>query len=121
MPLFYIGQPVICVNDQLFRGVVRRYPGLTWPRAGGRYVVRSMMDSNTPNLGWLTFITVQEIRNRKIRWPSGVMAEAGFWEERFEPATDIGDLEEVRKSVEKFMDGSAPVIVPRRRRQKEDS
>lgn len=98
MARFYIGQPVICVDDRLRRGAIQRYPGLTWPKAGQRYVIRGNIEGAV-----FTFVTVREIKNRIIRYPNGVRAEAGFWEERFEPATDIGDLEATLKTIDNFM------------------
>jgi hypothetical protein len=94
---FYIGQPVICVDDRLRRGATQRYPGLTWPKAGARYVIRGIIEER------FTFVTVREIKNRIIRYPNGVRAEAGFWEERFEPATDIGDFEATLRTIDKYM------------------
>jgi hypothetical protein len=125
MARFYIGQPVVCVRDNILRGVAARYPGLMWPRKGVVYHVRENYDSGTPNLGVLTFVTLRELRNRRIRWPNGALREAGFWEERFEPATDIGELDEVRKTVERYMGNDGPEqpakAKPRRVRKKEDA
>jgi hypothetical protein len=95
---FYIGQPVVCVDDRLRRHVVRRYPGIRWPVAGVHYVIRGIIENDK-----LTFVTLREIKNATIRWPNGARAEAGFSEDRFEPATDIGDLTRVAEHVGNFM------------------
>lgn len=122
MPRFYVGQPVICVNDELRPHVVARFPGLTWPRAGQRYTIRANIISRGFN-----FVLLREISNRKILYPrSHRYAEAGFWEERFEPATDISALERQRITVGAFMDGKAKPDWDRRRaprpvRKREDA
>lgn len=119
MPRFYIGQPVICVDDRLRPHVVRRFPGLQWPREGGRYTIRANIVSRG-----LCFVLLREIRNRKILYPqSHRYAEAGFWEERFEPATNIDLLKDVATLAgmlhERHMD---PVkFKPRKKRVKEDA
>lgn len=93
MARFYKGQPVICVDDRLRRHVTSRYPGLKWPKKGSRYVIRN---PECPVGEKLTFVLVEEIRNRPIPWPSGKIHEAGFHEDRFEPATDIRLLEDIK-------------------------
>lgn len=101
----------------------RRHPGLRWPRKGVRYTIRENIDSQANNT-WLTFVTVGEIRNRTIRWPGGRFHEAGFHEDRFEPATDISDLEKVSKTVGLFMGSDGPEEKKRRKtpqRKKEDA
>lgn len=110
MARFYIGQPVLCINDEQRPGVARRFPGLVWPRRGVVYHVRWNFDSNAHPHGVLTFVGLREIRNRNIMWPGrGVMHEAGFWEERFEPATDISVFEQQRETVEIMMGEPEPV------------
>lgn len=93
MSRFYIGQPVICVDGRLKRGPTQRYPGLNWPKKGRKYIIRV---AAIPQRGARNFVLVQEIRNRIITWPCGVSYEAGFWEDRFEPATDITLLENIK-------------------------
>jgi hypothetical protein len=82
MPKFYVGQPVICVDGD-FEVVSRRYPGCTWPRLGHRYVIRAYV------LEYSHFpaVVLREIENPLVRYRDGVLREAGFWDERFEPAT----------------------------------
>jgi hypothetical protein len=90
---FYNGQPVICVDGRLRRGPTQRYPGLIWPKKGRKYIIRC---AEVPQRGARNFVLVQEIRNRIITWPCGARFEAGFWEDRFEPATDITLLEDIK-------------------------
>ena len=123
MARFYIGQPVVCVDGRVRPHVDRRYPGLQWPRRGRRYTIRENIDGKA-NGGWLTFVTVGEIRNRKIRWPDGRVAEAGFHEDRFEPATDISELKKAEKSHEIFTKDPSPEWdrkVKRKVRKKEEA
>jgi hypothetical protein len=123
MARFYIGQPVVCVDGRVRPHVDRRYPGLRWPRRGVRYTIRENIDIDSHG-DWITFVTVDEIQNRKIRWPGGRKHEAGFHEDRFEPATDISDLEKVSKTVGLFMGNDGPVEKRRRKvpqRKKEDA
>lgn len=119
MARFHNGQTVICVKGGSNPNADRRYPGLRWPVRGRRYVVRV---AEIPQRGRMTFILVSGISNRTIRWPCGTRYEAGFHEDRFEPATDIGELDQVRKDVELFMGDNGVEIKPRRRvRKKEDA
>jgi hypothetical protein len=119
MARFYIGQPVVCVDDRLRVQVTARYPGLKWPRRGVRYTIRENIEN-----GKHTFVTVHGIRNRVIRWPDGLRAEAGFHEDRFEPATDIEGLKRAEKSHEIFTKQPSPDwdrVVKRRVRKKEEA
>jgi hypothetical protein len=93
MARFYVGQPVVCVRGGANPNADRRYPGLRWPRKGQRYVVRC---AEIPVRDKRTFVLVTRISNRIITWPCGTRYEAGFWEERFEPATDITLLENIK-------------------------
>lgn len=123
MARFYIGQPVVCVDDRLKAHVSLRFPNLTWPKRGRTYTIRENIDSPA-NDTWLTFVTVGEIRNRKIRWPGGRFAEAGFHEDRFEPATDISELKKAEKSHEIFTKNPSPEWdrkVKRKKKVKEDA
>lgn len=92
MARFYVGQPVICVKGGSNPNASRRYPGLRWPRKGQRYVIRC---AEVPQRGRMNFVLVAGLRNRVITWPCGTRYEAGFHEDRFEPATDIGQLKDV--------------------------
>jgi len=95
MTRFYIGQPVVCVDGRVRRRVARRWPHIAWPKEGGRYVIRGNVETKVA-----TFVLLREIRNKTIAYPnSKLRAEAGFWEERFEPATDIGELETIKNMV----------------------
>jgi hypothetical protein len=67
MAKFYVGQPVICVDDRLRRSVLARYPGMTWPKLGQRYTIRANLSAPTSNMGRLTFVLLREIRNRRDR------------------------------------------------------
>lgn len=53
----------------------------------------------------LTFVLVTRISNRIITWPCGTRYEAGFWEDRFAPATDISELEKARDATPNFFTG----------------
>jgi hypothetical protein len=68
---------------------------MTWPVRGQRYTIRANLSNLTQN-GRCVFVLLREIHNRKDRWPNGMVAELGFWEERFELATDITLLENIR-------------------------
>jgi hypothetical protein len=116
---FYIGQPVICVDDRLRSGPTRRYPGLRWPKKGQKYVIRH---AAIPQRGAKNFVLVNEVRNRIITWPCGVRFEAGFWEDRFEPATDITLLENIKDfagmQADRHKENTPKPLVPQRRREK---
>jgi hypothetical protein len=112
---FYIGQPVICVDGRLRRGPTQRYPGLNWPKKGQRYVIRV---AAIPQRGSKNFVLLQEIRNRIITWPCGAHYEAGFWEDRFEPATDITLLENIKDFAGLQAERHAAPLVPERKREK---
>lgn len=104
MAKFYVGQPVICVDDRLRASVLRLYPQiLNWPTQGQRYIIRSNITVMTQisRRVWknLTFVTVRDMINPVITWGDGQRAEAGFHEDRFEPATDIGEFNVVKDMV----------------------
>lgn len=84
---FYPGQPVICINDD-FRHTIRKYnelaSGITWPVRGRRYVVRSYAIARVK----YPSVLLMEIKNRRVPYADGIVREAGFWDERFEPATE---------------------------------
>lgn len=117
MPRFYNGQPVVCVKGGMNPNADRRYPGLRWPVKGRRYIIRNC---EIPQRGRMTFVLVAGISNRVIRWPCGTRFEAGFHEDRFEPATDIKLLEDIRDFAGlQFERQRKPV--KRRERKKEDA
>ena len=120
MARFYDGQPVVCVRGGENPHAGRRYPGLRWPVKGRRYVIRK---AEIPHRGKWTFVLVAGISNRIITWPCGTRYEAGFHEDRFEPATDISDLKRAEKSHEIFTKDPSPEWdrVKRKKRIKEDA
>lgn len=110
MARFYIGQPVVCVDDRIRPSVARVYPQITdWPKAGAQYRIRANMTLMTrvSRRKWtpLTFVLVHGISNPLITWGDGTRAEAGFHEDRFEPATNIGELEKVAQQTGLWMGG----------------
>jgi hypothetical protein len=118
MGRFYNGQPVICVDDRLRPAAIRRYPNVIYPKKGQRYTIRH---PDLPVGGKLTFVLVTEIRNQVVVWPCGARFEAGFWEDRFEPATDITLLENIKDfagiQAERHKE-QTPLVPERRRREK---
>jgi hypothetical protein len=97
---FYEGQPVVCVNDTVSTQIARMFPGMTWPVRGQRYVIRRYVRAGAPHLPAVLLV---EIKNRRVRYLDGRVDEAGFWDERFAPITDIGDLEKIAKEVDQWM------------------
>lgn len=91
MPRFYAGQPVVCVDARFRSGwwlnVIKRF-GVTLPCKGQRYVVRGYVYEDK-----YPIVVLQEISNPRVPYGDGQMRECGFWEERFQPTTDIADLE----------------------------
>jgi hypothetical protein len=128
MAMFYVGQPVICIDDEIKPVVARMFPQVkNWPVRGQTYTIRRNMRIMTRMKGgWtpLTFVLLRELTNPRIMYMSGRMEEAGFHEIRFVPATDIGDLKKAEKSHEIFTkhpDSTWDVGVKRKRRVKEDA
>jgi hypothetical protein len=118
---FYIGQPVVCINDRRGAFVRRNFPLANWIKKGARYTIRENMTARMPN-GVLTFVTLREVHNPYVAWHDGQFMEMGFWEERFEPATDIGEFDETRKKVGEWGKSSDwDRKVKRRVRRKEDA
>lgn len=117
MGRFYVGQPVICVKGGSNPNAARRYPGLRWPRKGQRYVIRC---AEIPQRGRVNFVLVAGISNRVIRWPCGARYEAGFHEDRFEPATDIGLLDAIKDFAGMQFD-RAKRVPTKPKRKKEDA
>lgn len=114
MARFHRGQTVICVQGGQNPNAERRYPGLRWPVKGHRYVIR---EPEVPVRSRGTFVLVSSISNRVIVWPCGTRYEAGFHEDRFEPATDIGELDAVRRAVERYMGNDGPRVDRKIRRR----
>lgn len=76
--LFYIGQPVICINDN-FSWARKRYAQVhSYPVAGSRYRVRGYVCE-----GAKPAIVLWELTNPTVMYMDGVIREAGFWEGRF--------------------------------------
>jgi hypothetical protein len=127
VPLFHVGQPVICIDDHIKPAVARVFPQVTnWPVRGNRYIIRQNITSRTREKnGWvsLTFVTVRELTNPRITYMDGRVAEAGFHEIRFVPIDGGHELiEQIRKDVERFMGDDGVEIKPRRKvRKKEDA
>ena len=108
---------MVCVKGGSNPNAARRYPGLRWPVKGRRYTIRL---AEVPIRDRMTFVLINGISNRVITWPCGMRYEAGFWEDRFEPATDITLLENVRDFAGiQFERHMKPV--KRRERKKEDA
>jgi hypothetical protein len=126
---FYIGQPVVCVDDRMRPSVARNYPQITnWPKAGKQYTIRGNITKMTQvaRNRWtpLTFVTVRELTNPIIAYGDGSRAEAGFHEDRFEPATNIDKLVEAKDKAPNFFEGGKPDWdrkTKRRTRKKEDA
>ncbi|MDE2022501.1 MAG: hypothetical protein KGI71_06340 [Patescibacteria group bacterium] len=93
---FYNGQPVICVDDRFgsrwWRAALAKH-GITLPSLGSRYAVRGYVDAPGPSC-----ILLVEIANPLVMYGDGKEREASFAETRFQPATDIGDLEKMLTS-----------------------
>lgn len=113
--MFYVGQPVVCVDGKVKPIVELYWPGLIWPIYGQRYTVRGYVEVRS---GWPGLV-VQEIRNRTIFYWSGTYAEASFDQKRFVAATD----QQVRAIVEDAIkprprtDGDAPWYEPQRKKE----
>lgn len=91
--LFYIGQAIICINDD-FRWSRKHYPAiLGYPVFGKRYTVRNYITA-----GSHPAIVLQEIRNPDVVYlhNKGVH-EAGFWDQRFVGAPPPIEATMVRK------------------------
>ena len=112
-----MGQPVVCVDDRRSRWLSRYYPNVRWVVRGQRYVIRANMTADIN--GVKTFVLLREIRNAAVVWGDGRLREAAFWEERFEPATDISELEELRMNAEMFIGDEFEIARPAPVRKKE--
>lgn len=78
--LFFIGQPVICINDD-FSWAKKTYhsiPLLAWPKMGTRYIIRAYLCG-----GKKPAVALQGIVNPEVIYADGRKREAGFWEGRF--------------------------------------
>jgi len=76
--LFYVGQPVICVNDN-FSWCRKYYPEVIhYPEKGHRYIVRDYVcEGTTPA------IVLNEMKNPPVVYTDNMIREAGFWDRRF--------------------------------------
>jgi hypothetical protein len=120
MPRFYIGQPVICIDDRQNRWLIRHHPGVTWIRRGERYTIRGNHEATIKGT-LANFVTLYEIHNPSVVWNDGIVREASFWEERFEPATDIGELDKIVEKIGEWGKSSEwDKKVKRRVRKKKD-
>lgn len=120
MPRFYIGQPVICVDDRLNAWLIRHHPNVTWVTRGQRYTIRAHQQAVMPVNRHMNFVLLHEIRNPIVPWSDGQYMEAGFWEERFEPATDISELDRIAQKIGEWGKSSDwDRNVKRRERKKE--
>ncbi len=92
MSRFYVGQPVVLVNDDWPSFWFSKWANdSTRPVRGRTYHVRSYQLLSPP-----ICITLMEIKNPLVRWRDGTINEAGFAEFRFAPITD----EQVRGIIE---------------------
>jgi hypothetical protein len=85
MRKFYIGQPVVCINDNFSwaKRVFSTFP-IAYPSLGQRYVVRAYLYIGDDK----PIIALAGITNIKIPYTDGVWREAGFWDGRFAPVTE---------------------------------
>lgn len=128
MSKFYVGQPVICVNGGRNPRAEALFPGLNWPETGAIYRVRAIYAPMRTQISKsksadLVFILLHGLHNRKISWPNGMVAEAAFYEERFEPITDIDGLRRIAAGVSKYMGSNGPRVDKKVKRvkKKEDA
>ena len=117
MARFYVGQPVICIDDRPNSWLDRHYPHVRWVVRGQRYVIRANIVADIS--GVKTFVLLREISNGKVVWGDGKLRESAFWEERFEPATDISVLDEIRMDVDVFVGDEIEIARPAPVRKKE--
>jgi hypothetical protein len=103
MSKFYIGQTVLCINGNPNKEAIKLFPNLIWPETGRFYRVRGILPPEPVKfkhgVRHIIFILLHGLYNQHIRYISGINAEAGFWEERFEPAADIDGLRNILKDV----------------------
>lgn len=84
MARFYIGQPVVCINDKISHEIRILYPNNKWPVQGQKYHVREYVPIRRGHPA----ILVHEIRNSRVCYFDGTIYEGGFAEFRFAPVTD---------------------------------
>lgn len=126
MSKFYVGQPVVCVNGTPFRGAARLYPNMRWPEEGRHYRIRAIYPPINTRIGrtrWehLIFVLVSGLHNAPVTWSNGMVAEAAFWEARFEPATEISSLRDITVDVGRFMGDDGPRVDRKIRRRKKEN
>ncbi|TGE25147.1 hypothetical protein E5K00_08105 [Hymenobacter aquaticus] len=83
-PLFHVGQPVVCTNDD-FMLLLLQNPNIQTPKRGPIYTVRGLYDTHK-GFG----ITLAEISNAEV---APGFPEANFHESRFAPVPDVEELE----------------------------
>jgi|GEM_PF-5994661 len=83
-PLFHVGQPVVCTNDD-FTLLLVQNPAIQTPKRGPIYTVRSLYDTHR-GYG----LTLAEINNAGVA-PS--FPEANFHESRFAAVPDVEELD----------------------------
>lgn len=96
---FQVGESVICIDDSFTwaRQYYRKY-NVTWPVCGRVYVVRGYaIKGSHPAL------LLRDVKNPNVPYRDGTMREAGFWEERFERAPDLGDLRKIADDVSRWL------------------
>lgn len=124
MSKFYVGQPVVCVNGTPNPMALKVFPEIRWPVTGQHYRVRGISRHEVPygnGNEMLTFVVLSGLHNVKIVWTDGDFSEAGFWEERFEAATDIDSLRSIGAHVGKFMGSDGPKVDRKVRRRKKEN
>jgi hypothetical protein len=91
--LFYVGQPVICINDD-FKFSRKKYPDprISYPSFGKRYTVRSYVCG-----GKYPGIVLEEFTNPEVKYFNGEIREAGFWDQRFVGASHQNKAARARK------------------------
>lgn len=91
---------MICINDN-FNRAMRIYKRVTWPKKGCRYVIRDYVHlKDTPA------VVLREIHNVDVVYSDGTIKEAGFWDERFVPATDISELQKLLTSTDREIENA---------------
>lgn len=83
-PLFHVGQPVVCTNDD-FTLLLVQNPAIQTPKRGPIYTVRSLFDTHR-GFG----LTLEEIHNAGV---APGFPEANFHESRFAAVPDVEELD----------------------------
>jgi hypothetical protein len=86
--MFYPGQEVECISDNMERHPDNVRLGVVFPVKGGRYRVREVRRDITP-VGTITGLLLREIVNPVIGyWKGAVYAETSFAATLFRPLVD---------------------------------